>query len=194
MSELYKSLLNLRGKYGMWGIGMLVLVGVAFMVFPGLFLHSGVKSPVPAGEVINGSPTIAGNPLRQLEVELAQQIGQVLGQVEGAGEVMVSLTLESGPEKDYALNVSDDRSTVEEKDTNGGTRVTTGVNHKADVVFAQGQKEALVIKEIGPQVKGILILADGAKDSEIKARLTVAVGAMLNIPAHRIMVLPKEGR
>lgn len=193
MSELYKSLLNPRGKYGMWGIGMLVLVGVAFMVFPGLFLQNGVKSRAPAGEVINSSPTIAGNPLRQLEVELAQQIGQVLGQVEGAGEVMVSLTLESGPEKDYALNVSDDRSTVEEKDTNGGTRVTTGVNHKADVVFAQGQKEALVIKEIGPQVKGILIVADGAKDSEIKARLTNAVGAMLNIPAHRIMVLPKKG-
>jgi len=192
MSEFYKTLTNPKGKFGIWGIVALICLGVALMVVPGIFLG---KEPAlqPLAEALpsTGAGTSA---LSELEKDLAGQVSQILSQVQGAGQVVVTVSLASGPEHNYAQNTSTVKSNVEEKDTSGGTRLTTETNEKIEVVFAQGKGEALVIKEMGPQIKGVLVVAEGAKDAKIRADLSSAVQTMLNLPAHRVMVLPKEGR
>lgn len=192
MNEFYKTLLNPRGKYGFWGIGLMVLLGVALITVPGLFLQKS-KPVLPPAEV-SGRPEYSGYSLSQLENSLAQQVSQILSQVQGAGKVVVTVTLEAGPEQQFAQNITDDRSTIEEKDATGGTRTTITVNSRAEVVLAQGRGDPLVAKEIGPKIKGVLVVAEGAGDGEIKSRLGHAVQALLNLPAHRVMVLPKESR
>lgn len=194
MNEFYKTLVNPKGKFGIWGIVLLVVVGVSLMVVPGLILDSSRSTSqtpftVPADLSVKDAAT-----LPELEQTISERISRILSQVEGAGAVAVSVTLESGLEQDYAQNISDDRSTVEEKDTSGGTRSTTSLNQKTEVVFSQDYKGPLVIKEIGPRIKGVLVVAEGAKDGAIRASLTQALQAMLDLPAHRIMVLPKESR
>jgi stage III sporulation protein AG len=197
MQELSKNILNPKGKYGIWGIAALVILGVALMIVPGLFLEK------KTGNLSTGNSS-AGNigvtainsvsSLNQAEKDLAGEITGILSQVEGAGKVAVSVTLETGPEQDYATNTSDDKSTVEEKDGGGGSRITTGNNQKTEVVFAQGQGEALVVKEIAPKIKGVLVVAEGARDAGIREKISKAVQTMLNLPAYRVMVLPKEGK
>lgn len=192
MSEFYKALINPKGKFGIWGIAALVSLGIALMVVPGIFLG---KEPV-IQPLVNVVPKVEGGTYSLGEVEkgIAGQVSQILSQVQGAGQVMVTVSLESGPEQSYARNATIVKSSIEEKDTSGGTRLTTEANEKTEVVFAQGQGGALIIKEMGPQIKGVLVVAEGAKDAEIKAQLSKAVQTMLNMPAHRVMVLPKEGR
>ncbi len=197
MNEFYKTLLNPKGKFGIWGIVFLVLVGILLMIVPSFFLNdrnSAGRPAEPLNMVRAEDSSASSSPISTLEENLAQQISNILSQVEGAGTVAVSVTLEAGPETDYAENVTSDTSTIEEKDTSGGTRTTATVNNKAEVVFAQNQNNPLVIKEKGAQIRGVLVVAEGAKDSEIKIKLNRAVQAMLNLPAHRIMVLPKESR
>lgn len=190
MKEIYKALMNPRGKYGFWGIAATVLLGAALMVVPGLFLSKD-KPAQPTVESIESSGTTVHS-LAQLENIIAQQVSSILSQVEGAGKVAVSVSLETGPEHSFAQNTAVIKSTVEEKDNKGGVRVTTETNNKTEMVLAQGKGEPLLLKEMGPRIKGVLVVAQGAKDAELKARLSRAVQSMLDLPAHRVMVLPKK--
>ncbi|MCR4442226.1 MAG: hypothetical protein QHH10_08570 [Peptococcaceae bacterium] len=192
MSQLYKTVFDPKGKFGIWGIGLMVLLGITLLVIPGLFL--GKEKAAPAPIQIQEKSEITASSLARLESALALQVSQILSQVEGAGKVAVSLTLDAGYEQDFARNVTNDSSTVEERDTAGGTRSTTTLNQKTEVVFAQGGGNALVTKEIGPKIRGVLIVAEGARDSEVKAKLIRAARALLDVPAHRVLVLPKESR
>lgn len=192
MSELYKTLLNPKGKYGIWGIAILLLFGIALMVVPGLFL--GEEKIVQSTKGIEADNTSIKSSLSQLEDNLASRISVILSQVKGAGEVSVSLSLETGVKQEFAQNVDDSKSCVEEKDNNGGIRITNENNKKVEVVFAQNGQGPVVIEEIAPRIKGVLVVAEGASDSEVKVKLSRAVCAMLNIPAHRVMVLPRERR
>lgn len=192
MNEFYKALTNTKGKLGVWGIAALMILGIALMVLPGIFLNE-----EPAAQPFVGvlPQTAQGEySLGDVEQSIAGQVSSILSQVQGAGQVMVTVSLESGPEQDYARNSSRVKSNVEEKDISGGQRFTSETNEKTEVVFAQGQDNALVIREIGPQIKGVLVVAEGARDAEIRAQLYKAVQTMLGLPAHRVMVLPKEGR
>jgi len=192
MNELYRTLLNPKGKFGIWGTVLMVVLGISLLVLPGIFLDKG-GSVQPQGDTLEKPGTVSYS-LAQLENDIALQAAQILTQVEGAGKVAVSVTLQAGVEQAFAQDVTDDKSTVEERDSGGGIRSTTTENKRVETVFAQGGSRPLVVKEIGPTIKGVLVVAEGAKDGEIKSRLTRAVQAMLNVPAHRVMVLPKESR
>lgn len=192
MKELYKTILNPRGKYGYWGIGIMVVLGAALMVVPGVFLNKSDSVQTPL--ILESKGNDICYSLAGIESSLAAELGGILGQVAGAGQVSVSVSLEAGPEQNYAQNTTIDKSTVEERDTGGGTRVTTDLNNKAEVVFANSGGAPLVVKETGPVIKGVLVVAEGAKDAEIKAKLSRAVQTVLNLPAHRVVVLPKESR
>lgn len=194
MSELLKELANPKGKFGIWGIVVLVTLGIAMMVLPGLYLGQ-EKAPSPS--LANPSPAYMNNNPTQLgglEQEIAADLCQILNQVEGAGEVAVSVALAAGPEQNYAENSTKIRSDIEEKDTSGGTRSTSETNEKTELVFSQNGGSALVIQEIGPEIKGVLVVAEGAEEPLIRAQLSEAIQTILNLPAHRVMILPKKGR
>ncbi len=193
MNGFYKEFTNPKGKFGIWGIVVLVCLGVALMILPGVVLNNNnVSQPLP--EPIVSHKAAVNYSLAELERSIAEQVSQILNQVQGAGQVSVNVTLESGPELDYTRNESASQTNIQERDNNGGTRLTTEANEKSEVVFSQKYDEALINKEIGPQIKGVLVVAEGASDPRIKAELGKAVQTMLDVPAHRVMVLPKEGR
>ena len=52
--------------------------------------------------------------------------------------------------------------------------------------------EALaVLKELAPEIEGILVLADGADRATVKAEIVDAVQALFPLPAHKIKVLKR---
>ena len=79
-----------------------------------------------------------------------------------------------------------------EKDNDGGTRVINELvtNDKTVTVNEQGgNSKAVVTKEINPEIKGVIVVAEGAKDVKVQRKLTDAVQTVLDIPAYRVMVL-----
>lgn len=202
MKEFYKSLLNPQGKFGIWGIAALIFLGIFLMVVPGLFLGKEDKQGFgdkqgaiyEQKEANYEKPGSISSSLVSLEESLARQAQNILSQVAGVGNVSVSVTLAAGPEQDFARNKSNQQSTIEEKDTGGGMRITGESNEKTEFVFAQGRGEPLLIKEKGSEIKGVLVVAEGAKDVEIKVQLSKAVRSLFDLPAHRVLILPKESR
>jgi len=194
MNEFYKSILNPKGKLGVWGIVILIILGISLMIIPEIFLDNKKESVVPEEIPIvtreNMDATVSS--LISLEEVLARQIIDILCQIEGVGRISVAVSLAAGLEQDYARNVNNQKAVVEEKDTQGGIRVTTETDEQTEYVLVQSRNEPLILKEKAPQIKGVLVVAEGAKDVEMKIQLSRAIQSLLDLPAHKIMILPKE--
>lgn len=131
---------------------------------------------------------------RSFEEILEGKLANKLSQIYGVGTVMVTVTLESGPQQEYAKNTTRESRVIQEKDTTGGTRVTTETKENDQILVSResGADRPVIAREMKPQIKGVLVVAEGAGDSKIKAQLMRAVEAGLGIPAYKITVLPQK--
>lgn len=134
--------------------------------------------------------------LSQVEDQLGQNLEELLCQIDGVGKVTARVNLASSPEYIYAFNSNDADKTTEEKDTKGATRTITEVTKNGTLVLikedSSGKENPVIIKEIKPEVDGVLVIAEGASDEEVKAELYDAVGTYFHLPAHKITVKPME--
>ncbi|SMB94837.1 stage III sporulation protein AG [Desulfonispora thiosulfatigenes DSM 11270] len=134
------------------------------------------------------------NDLGKAELDLEQRLNNILSMIDGAGDVSSTITLESGLEYEYAVNTKTGQTKIHENAKDGSNRVTDEAQEDSQLVMktgAQGKNDAVVIKEKRPQISGVIVVAEGAKDLAIKEELNSAVQTLLNVPAHRVMILPK---
>lgn len=183
--KLFKSGgINIR----LMGLGLL---GIIFLVCGSLFddLPANPKSPV----VVEKSKTeLPINPSYESLVE--GKLAIILGKVKGAGNVSVNVTLENSSTQEHAKNVVKESKVIQEKDTGGGLRTTTESKESEQILVSKenGIDHPVVVREIKPLIKGVLVIAEGAYDSTVKANLTKAVEAGLGIPAYKITVLAEQ--
>lgn len=162
-----------------------VLLILAGSVFPTTPLRDG-KQPTPA--------VVSTNVPRSFEEVLEAKLANLLSQMRGAGAVAVSITLETGATQEYAKNIVRESKTIQEKDTAGGNRSTTETKDTEGILVGKesGVDRPVVVREHRPVIKGVLVVAEGAGDSQIKAQLTKAVETSLGIPSYKITVLPQR--
>jgi stage III sporulation protein AG len=193
-----KSGLKVNGKqrrYIIWLV-LVAVLGIATMSF-GDLVSSKKQSQINAvmeNKNLENSQIEIISSLALTEKQMEKSLATILSQIAGVGEVAVNLTLESSPEYKYALNQKVDKTIVTEKAQDGSTRSTDEIREDAQVVMknmTQGKDEPVIIKEIRPQVVGVMVVAQGASDLIIRERISEAVQTLLNIPAHRVTVLPK---
>ncbi len=139
----------------------------------------------------------SGADITNLENLLAQRLEQVLTQINGVGQVRVTVNLASTTQKDYAVNTATNNKNTLEHDQKGGNRTITETNQNDQMVLVRenegNREEPVVVKEVKPEVKGVIVVAEGAEDPVIKTDLMNAVQVYLDIPLHKVIVLPKEG-
>ena len=117
---------------------------------------------------------------------LENKITNVVSQISGAGKVTTMLTLASSLEIIYAESTNEKNdSTV----SSGSTTTSTNSSSETIIVKNNGDNSPLVIKEILPKIKGVVIVCDGAKDVKLKMEIVQAVKALLEIPSDNIQVL-----
>lgn len=133
----------------------------------------------------------ASDYVRELENDLAS----ILSKIQGAGRVSVMVTLNSGTEIIPAKDESISDKVTNENDTSGGTRTINEKTTDDKVVFTAaqgGNSKPLIIKEINPEIKGVIVVAEGAKDSKVKLTISEAVQTVLDIPAYRVTVYERN--
>lgn len=168
---------------GLLGVGLLVAGGVFDRQQPKESTVSG-KDTKPPAAVIN----------RSYEDILEAKLANVLSQVKGAGSVAISITLENTGSQEHAKNVIKENKTIQEKDTGGGVRTTTESKESEQILMSRenGADHPVMVKETKPSIKGILVIAEGAGDSTVKANLTKAVEAGMGVAPYKITVLPQR--
>lgn len=189
---------HLARSPGMWKLMIVLAGGLFLLIYTSSWispkLHSTTTSDYQAAEQ-SGEDRDDG--LGKAEKDLERRLEGVLSSVSGSGDVQVTITMAAGPEYLYAKNLSEQTRTVEEKDKSGGNRTTTEVNEEGNLVLVRtvsgGQEEPVLIRATRPEIAGVLVLAEGARDPGLREELVQAVVTVLAIPAHKVTVLPKEG-
>jgi stage III sporulation protein AG len=185
-------------------IGILVfigLIGVLLLLFsfsPRLSRQSGTQGDLSrtSGDRTPATTGIGGYGLTEDEARLERRLAEILSQVQGAGRVGVKVTFVSGRLYDYAENQTNEENTSRESDTQGTSRETTQTRKSGEIVTTQERTTGLAVPVVRnftePRIQGVLVVADGAKDVKVKKALIEAVTTLLDIPYHKVAVLPRQ--
>lgn len=132
--------------------------------------------------------------MKDYELHYEASLKEILEQIVGVGEVVVMVNLNSTEEKVYQMNVRTGTQTTEEKDHQGGNRrIDDSTRDEAVVTISSGSLETPVIsKTLKPTVRGVVVAAEGADNPKVKSMISEVVQRMLDVPAHRISIVPKK--
>lgn len=122
---------------------------------------------------------------------LENQLKRILQQVEGVGMVDVAITLESTGSKTVEKDTPDSSSSSE-KSGGGESEKSENRSIQEETVYleeADGTKTPYVIKETMPEVRGVLVIAQGADDLSIVEEIKEAAMALFHLDAHKIKVM-----
>jgi stage III sporulation protein AG len=186
---------NLARSPGMWKLILILAGGLFLLIYAGSWVSPKEGSPPSTG--YQAAENKSEESLSTAEKELERRLEGVLSSIAGSGDVQVTITMAAGPEYLYAKNLSEQTRTVEEKDQSGGNRTTTEANEEENLVLLQtvsgGKEEPVLIRAKSPEIAGVLVLAEGARDPGLREELVQAVITVLAVPAHKVTVLSKEG-
>ncbi|MDU4960418.1 MAG: hypothetical protein E6X17_07130 [Sporomusaceae bacterium] len=192
---LFANVRKVSGGLGKAGVSHFKLIAMAvigiLLIIAGSFFSG---TPQPYESKAAPVPYSAAAAPRGYEEILEAKLANLLSQVKGAGAVAVNVTLETGATQEYAKNIVRESKTVQEKDTSGGIRSTTETKETESILVGKesGADRPVMLREHKPVIKGVLVIAEGAGDSQIKSQLTKAVEISLGIPSYKITVLPQR--
>jgi len=169
---------------------------VALGVFA-LMLRRGIPTQSDVEPELAGPPDTHYNhatlpPAFEIERQLETRLEEFFALVEGAGKVRVMISPLTGRETVFATDVNLNNSYSKEEDSQGGTRETRQYQSQEQTVIVTdrtGVDRPLVVREIEPQIQGIVIIAEGGDSPFVRDALTRAAMAMLGLDAHMIQVL-----
>lgn len=159
-----------------------VAILLVIIVILAIYYGSSASSSKGAAEVQAKVTTIE-------EDNIETRLKQTLSSIEGAGMVEVMITYESSSEIVPAISVDTQTSTTTDTDETGNSTTNTE-NTQSEIVTVNGSNgsAALVLREDSPQVKGVLVIAEGADDIGVKINLLNAVQTILNVSPDRVNV------
>jgi stage III sporulation protein AG len=109
---------------------------------------------------------------------LEEKLSDTLSQIDGAGQVRVLLTVESGMKRVFAqdTSVNQDESSLQRE--NETVVISTG----------SGTQETVLVQQIYPKFQGAVVVADGGDDPAVQLELTQAVAALTGLGADKISI------
>ena len=143
-----------------------VLIGVVLLLWP------------------NGREDTADTPdmPRTQERDLAAEMEEILGTMNGVGQVKVLLTLDTDGETCLAQDT--------ELSYSGDTASPEDYLRRSETILVDGgeRDEAVVTKQVYPTYRGALVVCQGGDRAEVQLEVTRAVSALTGLPADRITV------
>lgn len=160
---------KLLGKLGQYKYMLLIiLAGILLLLLPTSGAEkqeSGKKDDIVAEE--------------DFSVEaLEEKLADTLSEIDGAGQVRVMLTVESGMKRILAQDGS------MEQEEGAIQRETQTVV----ISSGSGTQETVLVQQVYPTFQGALVVASGGGDPAVRLKLTEAVAALTGLGADKISI------
>jgi stage III sporulation protein AG len=160
-------------------------VYVVLGAFVLLIYLSSLNTPAKNSDYLSQTAQVTMQSTQDSVKEIEERLEKTLMQIRGAGNVTVMITYETSKEIVPALSVtSQSSSQVGDSSTNHSQNDT-----KSPATVSQGGDEApIVLTEIQPKVRGVIVIAEGAADLTVRMNLMHAVQTVLGVDAANIEV------
>lgn len=122
---------------------------------------------------------------------IEQQLKEILQKISGVGRVEVLITYEDNGRVVVEKDESVSEELVQETDSNGGTRTTTTSRNDRETVYGTTETP-YVVQELSPEVKGILVVAEGGGNTSVKKQIQETIEALFGLDAHKISIMKME--
>ncbi|MDQ0208967.1 stage III sporulation protein AG [Alkalicoccobacillus murimartini] len=136
------------------------------------------------------------NTMKDYEDSYENQLRETLEQIVGLNDVSVMINLAETEKQIYEKNTSSKNQQTSETDREGGTREVTDqtIDEQTVIVRNGDTEEPLLIQTEKPSIKGVLVVAEGVENAQVKAWVLESVSRVLDVPVHRISVMPKKSK
>ncbi|MGL5354052.1 MAG: stage III sporulation protein AG [Clostridium sp.] len=174
---------------------VVVVLILAFLLILISFFTDSKKKQVKATD----GPVVSEEQEKSISVEKQNyeekqkaDLENMLRKMKGVGEVKVMMYFKSGEVKVPAIDNNTQVGVTEEKDKEGGNRLSkqeTGGN-KVVMKNSGGDSEPVFTQTDNPEVTGILVSAEGAENSKIKYDIEKAISSLYGISLDKVNVYP----
>lgn len=197
MHELKEKIANLFKQKNITNLIILLLLVIMFYLVVSYFtgVNNITKSEKTNLEKVS-KEDMNSNSQKDSEVLSYQEkqekdLERILGKINGVGSVDVAINFQSSEVKVPAVDNSSQKSTTEETDSEGGTRVNSQETDGDKIVMSNSSNgsEPVILKTEKPEVLGVMVVAEGAEDSKIKYEITKAISSLYNISVDKVNVL-----
>lgn len=175
---------------------IMIIIGIVIIMIGGtLFGGKEESAKKPVNEQTNKTQEVGKIVNTGEKSELERQLEEILSQIAGAGKVNVMVTYVSGKEYVPATDIKKSDNSTQEKDSGGGTRSINNSSTESKIIYKEGQggsKEPVMIKELKPPVKGVVVVADGAAEPAVRDGIAKAVQVLVDIPIHKVQILERK--
>ncbi len=121
--------------------------------------------------------------------ELENKLEQTIGGMEGAGKVLVMITLKDNGEKILDKNQPYESQTEKSSEEGKETESTSIKSDQETVLIEEGgDTTPIVVQELYPDIEGVVVVCEGGDNSELALHIKEAVEALFSIDAHKIVV------
>ena len=159
-------------------IVLLIIVGVVAIVL--FFGFNSNKANSTSNTVSSTNSYISTMDYCQI---IENKLIEVLSKVDGAGAVSVMVTVDGSPELIYA-NEQDKTTSSNSSGTTSSSTYSSPI-----IIDANGSSSALVMTEVLPAVKGVIVVSSGAGNVATRLNLLNAVSTLLDISIEQVTVL-----
>ncbi len=154
---------------------ILAVIGILLLLFSELFDFEGKKEPQEA-------PATTEEYAELIESKLTELVSSI----EGAGETVVMVTVETGEENVFAKEVKSDEETNE-------NRASSNYEYEYVVIKSGSSAEnGMLLKVIEPEIRGVAIVCDGGENAKVRENIINTVSAVLDIKTNKISVCKKN--
>ncbi len=155
---------------------ILAIVGILFLV---------LSEIVPEKE--NEDSDIKNLTTDEYAVMIEDKLSFLISSIEGAGETVVMVTVDTGEENVYAKEVKTDEETNDDK--------TSSKYEYEYIVIKSGSssENGMLLKVIEPNIRGVAVVCDGGDNAAVRENIINTVSAVLDIKTNKISVCKRNG-
>ncbi len=174
---------------------IVIIIGIIIIV-AGSTLFKGKGTDVSQDKNETAPKTAASDNMSTSDAtDDESRLQALLSQMMGVGRVDVMITYATSSENVPAYDTKKNQSGTQEKDSGGGTRNISQDEYDSTLAYedsSDGGKKPVILKKLEPEVKGVLVVADGADSAEVRERICNSVMVVLDVPVHKVQVVQRK--
>ena len=174
---------------------LLALFGILILVIVWPVGSKSKEADNQVSESVAGTEKRTYNYAEQYTASMELRLKEILENVDGAGAVQVMITVKNNGEQVVEKDNSYSESKTIQSGDGGKNTTTANTSRSESTVYDRTDSGSpYVVKQLEPEIEGVLVAAQGAGDETVVNEITYAVQVLFDVPVHKIKVVKMSSR